>query len=177
MRVTVISPTIQEFAGVRYYRCGAYFQRKGVRLHRVVWELVNGRAVPDGHHVHHVDHDRSNNQPENLRLETAAEHLERHSRLSGHGRQTVRHAIAAAPAWHASDAGAEWHRKQYAERCAPALNRPVRLSCQRCGAGFDTVAARRNTAKFCSGACKAAAHRQRAASRAGGCVLPDGAGA
>lgn len=47
MKTEVISNTVQKFNGVSYYLCGAYFQKKGVRLHRVVWEYHNG-AIPNG---------------------------------------------------------------------------------------------------------------------------------
>ena len=57
MDVQVISSTVQRFNGVSYYLCGKYFQRRGVRLHRMVWEYHNGK-IPQGYHVHHVDDDR-----------------------------------------------------------------------------------------------------------------------
>ena len=53
MDVQVISSTVQRFNGVSYYLCGKYFQRRGVRLHRMVWEYHNGK-IPQGYHVHHV---------------------------------------------------------------------------------------------------------------------------
>src|SRR4249920_1704457 len=91
MRITVtpivISPTIQEFAGDRYYLCGKYFQNVRGRLHLAVWRLHRGE-VPPGHHIHHKDDDRSNNDLENLECLTVQEHLgERHGKQFGeHGR-------------------------------------------------------------------------------------------
>jgi hypothetical protein len=35
-------------------------------VHRIVWELVAGRQLPDGWHVHHQDFDRLNFAPCNL---------------------------------------------------------------------------------------------------------------
>ena len=75
--VEVISETVQRFDGLSYYRCGFYFQRKGRRLHRAVWEKYNGK-VPDGYHVHHIDGDRSNNNIENLALMEGHDHLSEH---------------------------------------------------------------------------------------------------
>ena len=67
MEVKVISNTVQKFNGESYYLCGQYFQRKGKRLHRTVWEFHNG-TIPKGYHVHHKDGNRSNNAIENLTL-------------------------------------------------------------------------------------------------------------
>lgn len=38
MEVQKISSTAQRFNGVTYYLCGQYFQHRGKRLHRAVWE-------------------------------------------------------------------------------------------------------------------------------------------
>lgn len=67
MLVEVISPTKQRYNGKDYYLCGQYFQRKGERLHRKVWEETHGE-IPSGYEVHHIDEDKANNQPENLKL-------------------------------------------------------------------------------------------------------------
>ena len=67
MEVQRISTTAQRFDGVTYYLCGEYFQRKGRRLHRAVWEHHNGK-IPNGYHVHHKDGDRNNNDISNLEL-------------------------------------------------------------------------------------------------------------
>lgn len=47
--------------------------------HRWVWEQANG-PIPDGHHIHHRDHNPLNNDPGNLQLLTAAEHRDHHGR-------------------------------------------------------------------------------------------------
>jgi hypothetical protein len=49
-----------------YHR--VYFRGKQRMAHDVIWECLNGRPVPAGHHVHHIDHNRQNNSPENLQL-------------------------------------------------------------------------------------------------------------
>lgn len=46
--------------------------------HRVVWTETHG-PIPDGHHVHHVNHVRDDNRPENLRLIDGREHNRRHT--------------------------------------------------------------------------------------------------
>lgn len=46
--------------------------------HRVIWEKANG-PIPDGCEVHHIDHDTSNNDLENLLVVTTSEHQRIHS--------------------------------------------------------------------------------------------------
>ena len=77
MEVQIISSTAQKFNGETYYLCGNYFQRKGKRLHREVWTYHNG-DIPKGYHVHHIDHNRSNNSIDNLNLIKGTEHLHQH---------------------------------------------------------------------------------------------------
>lgn len=154
-RPIVISATIQEFDGERYYLCGHYFQRAGVRLHRHVWERNHG-PIPDGHHVHHLDEDRANNQPENLACITATEHLSReHGAASGErGRRSIGRAGAASAAWHRSPAGLDWHRKHY-DAVAAKLRERRPAACEHCRKQFMATP----IARFCSNACKSAWRR------------------
>jgi hypothetical protein len=50
METIVLTDKKQMFNGVTYYLCGKYFQKNGIRLHRVVWEYHNGE-IPEGYHV------------------------------------------------------------------------------------------------------------------------------
>lgn len=54
-------------------------EQVSVLEHRV----FGGRVVPPGIHVHHVDHDRTNNDPANLMLVTPAEHRALHAEGAG----------------------------------------------------------------------------------------------
>ena len=65
---------IAEFNGKRYVKdlkTGYYLchdeSGSGTRLHRDVWEFYNCK-IPNGYEVHHKDHDKSNNDIENLQL-------------------------------------------------------------------------------------------------------------
>ena len=53
---------------------------RGYPLHRLVMQEVLGRPLRPTEHVHHVDGNRQNNQPANLRLMTPAAHNIEHKR-------------------------------------------------------------------------------------------------
>ena len=78
MGYQVISDTIQEFNGERFYLCGKYFQHNGKRLHRAVWEYHNGE-IPEGYHIHHIDGNRFNNDITNLSLMPGLDHMKEHA--------------------------------------------------------------------------------------------------
>ena len=114
MEVTKISSTVQKFDGKSYYLCGQYFQRKGVRLHRRVWEYHNGE-IPAGCHIHHKDGDRSNNDVGNLELLPGREHSSLHMREPDRreaSRASIEIARKFACEWHGSAQGLEWHSRR-----------------------------------------------------------------
>lgn len=161
--VTIISETVQEFRGVRFYRCGRYFQRKGVRLHRAVWEFVHG-PVPDGFHVHHADHDPSNNDAANLALVEARDHISHHSSDPANiARIVEKLAVAreAAAKWHGSEAGRKWHSQHYRTVLRERMAVTVEKCCQQCGKAYRVVASKAGESKFCHANCRARALRQR----------------
>lgn len=51
--------------------------------HRLVMEQKLGRPLATSEHVHHLNHDRSDNRPENLELVDRQEHGRRHGRPKG----------------------------------------------------------------------------------------------
>ena len=177
MRVNVISATIQEFDGVRYYLCGSYFQKKGIRLHRVVWEFHFG-VIPDGNHVHHADGDRANNQIENLQCISYINHLSgEHGAESGiRGKKSIDKARLFASKWHGSEEGRKWHSQHYDKHIRPIMDKTVDAVCQHCGAAYQVNATKVNQGKFCGNNCKARALRKRRSDeRKARRVLSDGA--
>jgi len=168
MRVTIISETVQEFDGTRYYRCGRYFQRRGVRLHRVVWEFHNGE-IPDGFHVHHVDNDTANNQSENLECIPAVSHLAgRHGEESGiRGRRSIKRANTVASAWHGSAAGKQWHSEHFDKHIRPVMEARIPAVCEECGKEYLVSAAKQKQGRFCHPNCRARALRKRRRSQRG----------
>lgn len=161
MEVQVISNTIQKFNGESFYLCGLYYQRKGKRLHRTVWEYHNGE-IPDGYHVHHIDEDRSNNQISNLKLVEASDHLSGHMRKPeriAKSRKDVRKAIEKAPEWHKSDAGQDWHSTHAKEYWANAPM--ITYTCSFCGKEYQTKNVSHKGNHFCNKNCRAAFRRRR----------------
>lgn len=161
MKVKVISPTIQEFEGERFYLCGNYFQHRGKRLHITVWRYHNGE-VPKGYHVHHIDEDRTNNQIENLALMEAGMHSSLHQNAESrkeYQHEHIKDMRVLASEWHRSDAGRQWHR-EHAEKGWEKME-PVEYKCTQCGKVFSSrhrYGPKENT--FCSNNCKAAYRRK-----------------
>ena len=55
-----------------------YRKRNGEHEHRLVAEQMLGRPLEPGEIVHHIDHDKRNNDPANLQVMTQAEHMRLH---------------------------------------------------------------------------------------------------
>lgn len=131
------------------------------RLHRYVYEHVNGK-IPAGYQIHHIDHDKGNNEPENLELLTSKQHSQRHSmEMTDELRQRLHDnmlnkAIPAAASWHGSEAGHEWHKRHYDEMNG-ALHATIKRICKQCGKSFEGIKNGRNA--FCSNACNSAWRR------------------
>ena len=79
-----------EYAGRRYTigDHGYYRATEGDRelLHRSVWKRERG-SIPDGWQIHHIDHDKTNNEVENLECLT----IEDHARLYNMGCNQFQH--------------------------------------------------------------------------------------
>lgn len=125
-----------EHNGRRYYRVGGYYKRRdGYALHRVIWEEANG-PVPEGHHVHHLDENRINNDLANL----VCLPIEEHRRV---------HIGPKATEWHRSEAGRAWHRAHAIEQhINPTL---IERVCERCGKTFSCYQSdRRYCTRYCA---------------------------
>ena len=55
-----------------------YVKLNGRHMHRVVAERMLGRALREGEIVHHLDRNKQNNDPSNLRVMTQSEHISQH---------------------------------------------------------------------------------------------------
>lgn len=135
---------------------------KRERLHVYVFRRANG-AIPDGYHVHHIDEDKNNNEPENLALLAAVEHTAIHSRERWEAdrdrmaKSLAINAVPAATAWHKSAEGRKWHSAHQKEILERAQEQEY--VCTRCGKRYKALPIGK-AKKFCSNACRAAARRE-----------------
>lgn len=157
MEINVISETVQEYRGVRYYKCGGkYFKHGGERLHVKVWEDHKGQ-IPKGYHIHHRDHDRSNNDISNLELMTPHDHMVHHThtpQARSYQKEHIKLMQDLAKDWHGSDVGRAWHSEHAKQQWEN--KKPIKYICSCCGNEFETLnrySPRQNT--FCSNNCKA----------------------
>ena len=160
MEVAALSSTIQVFNGERFYLCGTYFQHKGKRLHREVWQYHHG-PIPEGFDVHHVHHDRSRNQIEDLELIPRSIHRQYHADERGVAelaKAPIVKAQAATAEWHGSTEGRAWHKQHYADHSRAAFARLVDCVCSHCATPFQAVN-RGHASVFCSNRCKSAFRR------------------
>lgn len=165
MNPTVLSKTCQQFEGKKYYMTESRYYsalvgyNKREYLHRAVWTKHHG-PIPEKHHVHHRNHDTSDNRLENLVCVHRSDHARNHmtpERRKLAAKNVVKYAVPAAKAWHATQAGRAWHsehgkktwrrRKLYEKHCA---------ICKRV---FKTPFPQRT--KYCHLNCKMAGFRQR----------------
>jgi len=145
------NPSPQVFKGTTYYWCGKYYQRDGVRLHRAIWQDYHG-DIPTGMHVHHIDHDRTNNSVENLALMSASAHMSHHQQDPNRVTHPITpQALKAAAEWHRSEEGRAWHRRHY-KKMAAKFQQQIKLDCEFCGETFTAKDTKRN--RFCSNGCK-----------------------
>lgn len=162
MEVQKISSTAQRFNGVTYYLCGQYFQHRGKRLHRAVWEYHNGQ-IPDGCHVHHRDGDKGNNDISNLALLDGREHLSGHMKTPERRLESaalIENAREAARKWHGSAEGTAFHARLGRENWEKRKIQTYR--CSFCGKEFQTkFVYPKESNHFCHPNCKAKFRRRR----------------
>lgn len=167
--VEVVSEDRQVFNGEKYYRRkdGKYYvkaRNDGERyLHRAVFAWHEG-PIPKGLHIHHKDHDQTNNQYSNL------EALSRYARRAGQlkGLEAGRDK---AIEWHKSEEGMGWHRKRGDAMTGVPKNKSVPCVCKYCQKEFLSV----RSSDFCSRNCKTAEryhsgidHEERSCGECGG---------
>lgn len=68
-------------------RSKANAEAAGRAVHSVVAEQSIGRALRPGEHVHHIDHNKTNNAAENLQVLSASEHANLHTKDRENGKR------------------------------------------------------------------------------------------
>lgn len=154
----------QYFNGIMFTRDDktGYYLNSTIRqrMHRYVWEFYNGK-ITDGYCVHHIDHDKSNNDITNLALMEIGEHTKMH----GVERDALSHeemcmnlsknARPKASEWHRSEEGRKWHSEHINGQIRRGEEKEI--VCQKCGIKFQRALL--SHSKFCSNACRAAWRR------------------
>ena len=141
MEFTSGPPAWYEWNGTRWHRnrLGYYQNNVGVLMHTCVWESVHGRRVPDDWIVHHIDHDRGNNQPRNLLAMSRTDHLREHGLLGAPQTPAAKRKISLG------------QRRSWAKR------KPRPRVCAQCGRGYRSTGQR---AKFCGHLCRDRFYRE-----------------
>ena len=142
-------PAWQTWDNVRWYRNkkdGYCRNREGFLLHIAVYTSVHGPVLA-GHHVHHNDHDRTNNSLDNLRSLSSEEHKRYHASVRTDAAWVDEHSSERAR----QRANAVWANRQ-----------PRTIICDVCGCTFQSIGMR--TVR-CSPECRREQQRRVAASR------------
>ena len=134
-----------------YWLCSTLHKR----LHVYIYEKYNG-MIPKGYQIHHIDHNKDNNEISNLKLVSREEHNKIHrEEMTEERRQQLRdnfnkNARPKAIEWHKTQEAKEWHRKHY-EEMKDKLHQKKKYKCLICGKEYES---KMETSKFCSNACK-----------------------
>ena len=148
-------------------KTGYYLSTKAIggkrkRLHRFIWEYYNSE-IPAGYDIHHKNHNKEDNEIENLELILSKDHQKLHGKeLTDEQRRkkaenVVCKANPQAREWHRSEKGREWHKQHY-ESMKSELHTVKEYTCQQCGKTYKAVENGQN--RFCCNNCKAAYRRQ-----------------
>lgn len=136
--------------------------RTGSRLHRDVYEYYNGE-IPKGYNIHHIDHDKMNNEIDNLLCMEAKKHAILHGKelteeqREWKRRNVIEKAVPKAIEYQKSGRAREFHKKHY-QNMKEKLYVKKEFECEYCNKTFIAINNGQN--KFCSNKCKSAWRRQ-----------------
>lgn len=156
--------TFRKDKNTGYYLSGKAINGKRKRLHVYVWELHNGK-VKEGFQIHHIDHNKYNNEIENLAELSKEEHSKLHAeeltdeQRAKKAENVVKNAIPKAKEWHGSEEGRKWHSEHAKD--AFSHRDVLKYQCTFCGKEFETKNIYGESQnRFCSANCKAAFRRK-----------------
>lgn len=75
-----VAGCIDKISGYRLVTLTINGVKKRYYQHRIIWEMHNG-PIPDGFEIDHIDHDRTNNKIDNLRLASKRDNKRNYTRL------------------------------------------------------------------------------------------------
>lgn len=162
-------PSKLEYKGRKYYlqSTGRYYARAKrhneteALLHRVIWQ-ENFGDIPDGFHIHHIDGDWTNNEPDNLECISPSEHYDKHRSMyeaRNNSIENIEHLKKI------REKAIEWSRSETGRKRLQEIgrqnykNKPiVEKKCVVCGAVFKTKQPEQH--KYCSKKCKSRKHEE-----------------
>ncbi len=156
------------YNGFKFYKTaqGYYLGNvdgKPIRLHRYVWLTERGK-IPKGYHVHHIDHDASNNDISNLELlhyyKHHSQHMKEPKRILQSKTVLELNVRPQAIKWHKSKDGRAWHKEQWQNTLGTKLEKNIEKTCEVCGNSYLVNSICANRSRFCSNNCKSAYRRK-----------------
>ena len=144
-----------------YYLSSTNIGNRRKRLHIYIWEKYNGE-IPKGYDIHHIDHNKDNNEINNLKMILKREHSILHSKELTEEQKAKKiknineKARPKAIEWHKSKKAKKFHKEQY--KISLGKMKPQKNTCENCGKDYYSIYNGRN--KFCSNKCKSAYRRK-----------------
>jgi len=120
--------------------------------------------LPPKYHVHHLDEDKTNNEPDNLTCISAGDHERYHigKYYEAHKEEVREHlitlAIPASKEWHRSEEGHQWHIQHGIDVFGNLGT--VKKTCEVCGKEYEVRKNQEGTSRFCSNNCKSMYRRR-----------------
>lgn len=140
-----------------YYLSTKKIGERRKRLHCYVWETETENEIPSGYAIHHKDHNKNNNEIDNLQIVTSSEHAKIHGQALTEEQKIARknniiqNVIPKSVEWHKSEDGREWHKEHY-EQMKDKWYKKDKFVCEFCGKEYIATVTGKN--RFCSNNCK-----------------------
>lgn len=140
-----------------YYLSTKKIGERRKRLHCYVWETETENEIPSGYAIHHKDHNKNNNEIDNLQIVTSSEHAKIHGQALTEEQKIARknniikNVVPKSVEWHKSKDGKEWHKEHY-EQMKDKWYEKAEFVCVCCGKKYIATITGKN--KFCSNGCK-----------------------
>lgn len=141
----------------RYFKRSQTPKNKEIYLHRQIWKDHYGE-IPEGYHIHHKNHDTTDNRIENLELLEEYDHRSHHGKiLTEPKKKNLDNIRFLTKEWHSSEEGRKWHSELWEKTLGKSLEEFEERTCDQCGKSFQTNVSQ---TRFCSNPCKSAWRRK-----------------